>query len=68
VPLTPRELRRYRDVFERLDFEQTWTPFEPARNCGRPEVLALLDQLMSGRSHAAPVPLGSLAIGPANRF
>ena len=62
VPLTPVELRRYRDVFERLDFVQTWTPFEPARNCGRPEVLALLDRLMSGRSHAAPVPLDSLRI------
>ncbi|MGH1590897.1 MBL fold metallo-hydrolase [Methylobacterium phyllosphaerae] len=62
VPLTPVELRRYRDVFERLDFVQTWTPFEPARNCGRAEVLALLDQLMGGRSHAAPVPLEGLRV------
>ncbi|MET0428672.1 MAG: MBL fold metallo-hydrolase [Microvirga sp.] len=62
VPLTPNELRRYRDVFERLDFTQTWTPFEPAANCGRPEVLALLDSLLSGRAHAAPVPLESLKV------
>jgi hypothetical protein len=67
VPLTPAELRRYRDVFERLDFVQTWTPFEPARNCGRAEVLALIDQLLAGRAHAAPVPLDRLGIGSAVR-
>ncbi|MDP4004086.1 MBL fold metallo-hydrolase [Methylobacterium sp. NEAU K] len=62
VPLTAKELRRYRDVFAQLDFVQTWTPFEAARNCGRPEVLALLDRLLTGRSHAAPVPLDVLPV------
>jgi hypothetical protein len=60
VPLTPGELRRYREVFAALDFAQTWTPFEQAANCGRREVLALLDRLLAGRPHAAPVPLEDL--------
>ena len=60
VPLTTNELRRYRDVFAQLDFTQTWTPFEPAANCGRAEVLALIDGMLATRPHAAPVPLDTL--------
>ncbi|WP_039902356.1 MBL fold metallo-hydrolase [Methylobacterium sp. GXF4] len=60
VPLTPKELERYRQVFAQFEFVQTWTPFEAAKNCGRREVLALLDALLAGRPHAAPVPLDSL--------
>ena len=60
VPLTPKELERYREVFAQFEFFQTWTPFEAAKNCGRTEVLALLDSLLHGRSHAAPVPIDSL--------
>jgi hypothetical protein len=62
VPLTVSELRRYRDVFERLDFTQTWTPFEPAANVGRAEVLALIDAMLGSRPHAAPVPLRDLVL------
>jgi hypothetical protein len=60
VPLTPNELRRYRDVFGRLDFASTWTPFEQVRNSGRREALALIDAMLATRPHAAPVPLGEL--------
>lgn len=60
IPLTHAELRRYREVFAALDFDQTWTPFEQAANSGRREALALLDQLLAGRPHAAPVPLEDL--------
>ena len=60
IPLTPRELRRYRDVFEPLPFQQTWTPFEQARNSGRREALALIDGMLATRPHAAPVPLEQL--------
>ncbi len=60
VPLTPAELRRYRDVFAPLDFTQTWTPFEQARNSGRREALALIDQMLATRPHAAPVRLDAL--------
>ncbi|MDF2600991.1 MAG: hypothetical protein K0Q54_3814, partial [Methylobacterium brachiatum] len=55
-----KELERYRQVFAQFEFVQTWTPFEAAKNCGRREVLALLDALLAGRPHAAPVPLDSL--------
>lgn len=63
VPLTPAELVRYRAVFAPLDFRQTWTPFEQARNSGRTEVLALIDGMLAGRPHAAPVPLADLGGG-----
>ncbi|CAM2907486.1 MULTISPECIES: MBL fold metallo-hydrolase [Methylobacterium] len=60
VPLTAKELERYRAVFAQFEFDQTWTPFEAAKNCGRREVLALIDAQLAGRPHAAPVPLDSL--------
>jgi hypothetical protein len=60
VPMTPNELRRYRDVFAPLDFRQTWTPFEQVTNAGRREALALIDGMLSTRPHAAPVPLSDL--------
>lgn len=60
VPLTPAELRRYRAVFAALDFEETWTPFEQAGNCGRADVLALIDAMLAARPHAYPVPLATL--------
>ena len=63
IPLTPRELRRYRDVFAVLPFTQTWTPFEQARNSGRREALALIDGMLATRPHAAPVPLDTLHHG-----
>ncbi len=63
VPLTPRELTHYRDVFAPLDFRQTWTPFEQARNSGRREALALIDAMLATRPHAFPVPLEDLAPG-----
>ena len=61
VPLTPKELERYRAVFAPLDFRQTWTPFEQAANSGRAEALALIDGMLTTRSHAAPVPLADLS-------
>ena len=65
IPLTPGELRRYREVFAPLDFIQTWTPFEQVRNSGRREALALIDAMLSSRPHARPVRLRDLALqGP----
>ena len=63
IPLTPNELRRYRDVFAALPFDQTWTPFEQARNSGRAEALALIDGMLATRPHAAPVALDQLRPG-----
>ncbi|UDL94009.1 hypothetical protein LGH83_15840 [Lichenihabitans sp. PAMC28606] len=65
IPLTQRELRRYRDVFAALDFTQTWTPFEQAANSGRREALALIDTMLATRPHAFPVPLGDLGVADA---
>lgn len=62
VPLTPAELRRYRDVFAPLDFIGTWTPFEQIRNSGRDEALALIDAQLQTRPHARQVPLSGLAM------
>ncbi|WP_375460591.1 MBL fold metallo-hydrolase [uncultured Enterovirga sp.] len=67
VPLTLAELRRYREVFAALPFGQTWTPFEQAANCGRAEVLALVDAMLATRPHAAPVPLDDLVPTPDQR-
>lgn len=60
VPLTHGELRRYRDVFAGLVFEQTWTPFEQAANVGREAVLAFLDARLSGRPSSAPMALDAI--------
>ena len=60
VPLTHGELARYRAVFAPLDFRQTWTPFEQARNSGRAEALALIDAMLAGRPHPHAVPLDTL--------
>ena len=60
VPLTPAELRRYRDTFAPLDFTATWTPFEQVRNSGRAEALALIDAQLATRPHPHQVPLAEL--------
>jgi len=66
VPLTLAELRRYRTVFERLDFTQTWTPFEQVRNSGRAQALALIDDMLATRPHAEPRPLARESAAAAN--
>lgn len=57
IPLTPEEVRRYREVFAGLGFEETFTPFEPCNNVGEREVLALLDAQLEGRPFVEAMPL-----------
>ena len=57
VPLTPNELRRYREIFASLRFTATWTPFEQVRNSGRDEALRLIELQLAGRSYSDQVPL-----------
>ena len=64
VPLTPAELRRYRDTFAPLDFTATWTPFEQVVNSGRAEALALIDAQLATRPHPRQVPLAELQLEP----
>ena len=67
VPCSHDECRRYRDVFARLDFEQTWTPFEAAANSGREQAVALFELMLATRPHPRQVPLDELppAASPA---
>ena len=60
VPCTPAELRKYREVFAAIPFEQTWTPFEQAANAGHDIALALIDQQLASRPHPEQVPLTEL--------
>lgn len=57
IPLTPDELRRYRAVFARLAFTQTFSPFEQAANSGRDEALRLIDRQLAGRPTTDGMPL-----------
>lgn len=62
IPCSHDECRRYRDVFARLDFEQTWTPFEAAANSGREHAVALFELMLDGRPHPRQVPLEELPV------
>ena len=61
VPLTNAELHRYREIFAKLDFIQTWTPFEQAANCGRSEVMSFLDSQMITRPNTTPINIGDIS-------
>jgi hypothetical protein len=60
IPLSHGELRHYRSVVERLDFETVFTPFEGATGITTKNVLNLVDRLLSGPPSAGPVPLDEL--------
>ncbi len=47
IPLTHRELRRYRDVIAPLAFDALLTPFEYAPEIGREVALRVLDEALS---------------------
>ncbi|WP_434383640.1 MBL fold metallo-hydrolase [Melittangium boletus] len=61
IPLSHAELRRYREVFERLPFENVFTPFEFARGVTREHALALFDRLLSGMPHTNAIALEELS-------
>ena len=62
VPLTPFELRKYREIFAPLDFTATWTPFEQVDNSGRAEALALIDGQLAGRATARQIAIADLVL------
>ncbi len=47
IPLTHRELRRYREVIAPLEFDALLTPFEYAPEIGRAVALAMLDAALA---------------------
>lgn len=61
IPLTHRELRRYRDVIADLDFDSLCTPFEYAPEVGRDVALAALDAALSRPPGVVPHPVAPIA-------
>lgn len=57
IPLTHRELQRYRDVVVGLDFDSLCTPFEFAPDVGRTAALASLDAALERPAGVARMPL-----------
>ncbi len=60
IPLSPDEARHYRAVFEAIDFDTVFTPFECAIGVPKPAVLELLDRMIVGGGSTRPVPIPAL--------
>lgn len=60
IPLTPAEIRRYREVIARLDFDTVCTPFEYAPGITREIALAVLDDQLRGPPGVRHIPMDEL--------
>ena len=60
IPLTPGEIRRYRDVITPLDFDAVLTPFGYAPDVGRAVALAALEDQLVHPPGVRVVPLETL--------
>jgi len=60
IPLSPNEASRYRHVFEAIDFDTVFTPFDYATDVPKAAVLELLDRIVAGPGSTRPVPVPSL--------
>lgn len=60
IPLSPDELRTYRDVFAKLPFTTALTPFEYAPGVTREHAVSLYELLLEGHAHTTPVPISYL--------
>ena len=60
IPLSPDEARGYRAVFERLEFDTVFTPFECATGVPKAAVLELLTLMIEGAASTRPVPVPQL--------
>ena len=60
IPLSHGEVRHYRSLVERLEFDVVLTPFECVKGITREDVLALLDAQLAGPPSAAVIPLSGL--------
>lgn len=56
IPLSPAEIRHYRDIVSALDFDTLYTTFDHA-DCTRADVLHLFDVQLAGPPFVGPVPL-----------
>jgi hypothetical protein len=66
IPLTPGELRRYRAVIARLDFDTVCTPFEHAPGIDTAMATAVLDDGLSRPPSVRRVPIDELRNGTAS--
>ncbi|MBE7219369.1 MAG: hypothetical protein INR64_12920 [Caulobacteraceae bacterium] len=57
IPLTHRELRRYREVIAPLEFDAVLTPFEYAPEVGRDLAVRLLDEALARPPSVVRAPL-----------
>ncbi len=57
IPLSRDEARRYRAVYEQLDFTSVFTPFEYATDTSTKAALALLDEMIAGPPFTSPIPI-----------
>lgn len=56
IPLTPDEARHYRRVFERLEFDTVFTPFDHAPGIDTAAALRLLDEIIAHPdTHPRPI-------------
>ena len=60
IPLTPAEIRQYRTVIEKLEFDTVCTPFEHAPGIGREIALAVLDDGLRGPPGVRHIPVEEL--------
>jgi len=60
IPLTPAEVRKYRDVIGSVEFDTVCTPFEHARGITREIALAVLDDQLRGPPGVRHIPMTEL--------
>jgi hypothetical protein len=60
IPLTPAEIRRYREVIAALEFDTVCTPFEHAPGVTREIALAVLDDQLRGPPGVRHIPMDEL--------
>lgn len=60
IPLTPNEVRRYREVVGSVDFDTVCTPFEYAPGITREIALAVLDDQLRGPPGVRHIPMNEL--------
>ena len=55
IPLSREEAKRYRAVFEKLDFTTVFTPFDFATDTSTAAALALFDAVIAGPPFTRPM-------------
>jgi len=60
IPLTPKEVEKYRRVISDFDFDTVCTPFEHAPGVTRAIALAVLDDAVRGPPGVRHIPMSEL--------